>query len=41
MGCEVTSVTLREEHRLRAFYSGVMWKGFDLQKMEVIGQGKS
>jgi len=34
MGCEVGSVTLREEHSLRVFDSGVLRKEFILQKMD-------
>ena len=36
-GCETRSVMLKEEHRLRAFESGVMRKMFGPKREEVTG----
>jgi hypothetical protein len=36
-GCETWSLTLREEHRLRAFENGVLKRIFGLRRNEVTG----
>jgi hypothetical protein len=36
-GCETWSLTLRKEHRLRLFETGVLWRIFRLLKGEVTG----
>jgi hypothetical protein len=34
-GCETWSLTLREEHRLRVFENGVLWRIFGPKRNEV------
>jgi hypothetical protein len=36
-GCEIWSLTLREEHRLRVFENSVLRRIFVLKKVEVTG----
>ena len=37
-GCEASSVTLREEHRLRVFENGMLRKIFGPKKYQVTGE---
>jgi hypothetical protein len=37
-GCETSSLTLREEHRLRVFENGVLRRIFGRKKDEVMGE---
>jgi len=36
-GCEIWSVTQREEHRFRAFENGVLSRIFGPKRVEVVG----
>jgi len=36
-GCEICSLTLKEEHRLRAFENGVLRRIFEPKRKEVAG----
>jgi hypothetical protein len=40
-GCEIWSLAVRKEYRLRVFENRVLWRIFDLKKDEITAGGAS